>query len=120
MFPMPSPHLPSIAVRRALARLGSDLRDARLRRSLPADVVASRAFTTRPTLRRIEAGDPGVGVGIYAAVLQAMGLLDGLGALADPANDPTGQRLAAEALPERARIKRRKPRSQSTRPDSNG
>lgn len=120
MFPMPSPHFPSIAVRRALAKLGSDLRDARLRRSLPADVVASRAFTTRPTLRRIEAGDPGVGIGIYAAVLQAMGLLDGLGALADPANDLTGQRLAAEALPERARIKRRKPRSQSTRPDSNG
>ncbi|MBT2246392.1 helix-turn-helix domain-containing protein [Sphingobium sp. BHU LFT2] len=117
---MPSPHFPSIAVRRALAKLGSDLRDARLRRSLPADVVASRAFTTRPTLRRIEAGDPGVGIGIYAAVLQAMGLLDGLSALADPTNDPTGQRLSAEALPERARIKRRKPRSGSTRPDSNG
>lgn len=120
MFSMPSPHFPSIAVRRALAKLGSDLRDARLRRSLPADVVASRAFTTRPTLRRIEAGDPGVGIGIYAAVLQAMGLLDGLSALADPTNDPTGQRLSAEALPERARIKRRKPRSGSTRPDSNG
>lgn len=109
MFPMPSPHLPSIAVRRALAKLGSDLREARLRRSLPADVVANRAFTTRPTLRRIEAGDPGVGIGIYAAVLQAMGMLDGLGALADPGSDKTGQRLSAAALPERARIKRRKP-----------
>jgi len=117
---MPSPHLLSIAVRRALAKLGSDLRDARLRRSLPAEVVANRAFTTRPTLRRIEAGDPGVGIGIYAAVLQAMGLLDGLGTLADPINDPTGQRLSAEALPERARIKRRKPRSESARPNSNG
>jgi hypothetical protein len=100
--------LPSIAVRRALVKLGSDLREARLRRRLPADIVASRAFTTRPTLRRIEAGDPGVGVGIYAAVLQAMGMLDGLGALADPANDKTGQILSADALPERARIKRRK------------
>lgn len=108
MFPMPSPHLPSIAVRRALAKLGADLREARLRRSLPADVVASRAFTTRPTLRRIEAGDPGVGMGIYAAVLQAMGMLDGLGALADPASDKTGLILSAEALPKRARIKRRK------------
>lgn len=106
---MPSPHLPSIAVRRALKKLGSDLREARLRRSLPAEVVASRAFTTRPTLRRIETGDPGVGIGIYAAVLQAMGMLDGLGSLADPSNDKTGQLLSAEALPERARIKRRKP-----------
>jgi hypothetical protein len=100
--------LPSIAVRRALVKLGSDLREARLRRRLPADIVASRAFTTRPTLRRIEAGDPGVGIGIYAAVLQAMGMLDGLGALADPASDKTGQILSADALPERARIKRRK------------
>lgn len=108
MFPMPSPHMPSIAVRRALVKLGSDLREARLRRSLPADVVASRAFTTRPTLRRIEAGDPGVGIGIYAAVLQAMGMLDGLGVLADPGSDKTGQLLSADALPKRARIKRRK------------
>jgi hypothetical protein len=30
-------------------------------------------------LRRIEEGDAGVGIGIYAAVLQALGLLDGLG-----------------------------------------
>lgn len=108
MFPMPTPHLPSIAVRRALKKLGSDLREARLRRGLPADVVASRAFTTRPTLRRIEAGDPGVGIGIYAAVLQAMDMLDGVAALADPVNDKTGQLLSAAALPERARIKRRK------------
>ncbi|MEG8223487.1 hypothetical protein OSJ57_23210 [Sphingomonas sp. HH69] len=106
---MPSPYLPSIAVRRALAKLGSDLREARLRRSLPADVVANRAFTTRPTLRRIEAGHPGVGIGIYAAVLQAMGMLDGLGVLADPGSDKVGQRLSADALPKRARIKRRKP-----------
>jgi transcriptional regulator with XRE-family HTH domain len=105
---MPSLHLPSIAVRRALVKLGSDLREARLRRSLPAEVIASRAFTTRPTLRRIEAGDPGVGIGIYAAVLQAMGMLDGLGELADPMNDKTGLLLSAGALPQRARIKRRK------------
>jgi hypothetical protein len=115
MFPMPSPHLPSIAVRRALAKLGSDVREARLRRSLPADVIASRAFTTRPTLRRIEAGDPGVGIGIYAAVLQAMGMLDGLGMLADPASDKSGLLLSAEALPERARIKRRKASGQDDR-----
>jgi len=105
---MPSLHLPSIAVSRALAKLGSDVREARLRRSLPADVIARRAFTTRPTLRRIEAGDPGVGIGIYAAVLQAMGMLDGLGMLADPASDKAGLLLSADALPERARIKRRK------------
>jgi hypothetical protein len=49
--------------------------NGRKRSSVPAD----RAFTSsRSTLQRIQAGDPGVGIGIYAATLQALGLLDGL------------------------------------------
>lgn len=103
---MPSPHRPSLAVRRALRKLGLDIRDARRRRGLPASVVAERAFTSRPTLRRIEAGDHAVGIGIYAAVLQALGLLEGLGDLADPGRDATGLALAAEKLPERVRLRR--------------
>lgn len=104
---MPTPHLPSIVVRRTLRKLGADIREARLRRSLPAEVVAQRAFTSRPTLRKIESGDPGVGMGIYAAVLQSLGLLNGLADLADPVNDDTARKLLSENLPERARIKRR-------------
>lgn len=105
---MPTPHQPSIAIRRALRKLGHDIHDARRRRGLPAAVVAERAFTTRPTLRRIEAGDHRVGMGIYAAVLQALGLLDGLAEVADPSNDTVGLALASEALPERVRLRRRK------------
>ncbi|MCE3288058.1 MAG: hypothetical protein K0R83_70 [Caulobacter sp.] len=104
---MPTPHQPPFAVRRSLKKLGMDIKDARLRRALPAGVVAARAFTSRPTLQRVEAGDPGVGIGIYAGVLQALGLLDGLSELADPARDETGLRLAANALPQRARLPRR-------------
>ncbi|MFN3669569.1 MAG: helix-turn-helix domain-containing protein [Brevundimonas sp.] len=103
---MPTPHNVSHAVRRSLKKLGADIKAARLRRALPASVVAARAFTSRPTLQRIEAGDPGVGVGIYAAVLQALGLLDGLADLADPSRDETGLDLAAGALPRRARLPR--------------
>jgi hypothetical protein len=62
----------------------------------------------RPTLRRIEAGNHGVGMGIYAAVLQALGLLDGLTEVADPSNDAVGLSLSSEALPERVRLRRRK------------
>lgn len=36
-------------------------------------VVAERAFTSRSTLQRVEAGDTNVSVGIYAGVLQALG-----------------------------------------------
>jgi hypothetical protein len=61
--------------------------------------VAERAFTSRPTLRRIEAGDHGVGIGIYAAVLQALGFLDGLAQLADATRDAVGLALTAERLP---------------------
>ena len=100
---MPTPHHPPLAVRRALRKLGGDLRDARKRRGLTAEIVAERAFTTRPTLQKIEAGDDGVGVGIYAAVLNALGLLDHLGQVADPSTDHVGQQLAADALPTRVR-----------------
>ena len=102
---MPTPHQPSIAVRRTLRKLGRDIYDARRRRGLPAEVVAERAFTTRPTLRRIEAGDHSVGMGIYAAVLQALGLLEGLGEVAAPAKDSVGLALSSEALPERVRVR---------------
>ena len=71
-------------------------------------VVADRAFTSRSTLQRVEAGDPGVSIGIYAAVLQALGLIEGLSRLADPAMDLVGQRMADEALPKRVRLKTRK------------
>ena len=105
---MPTPHHPPAAVRRSLHKLGGDMRDARLRRRLPMAVVAERAFTSRSTLQRVEAGDPNVGVGIYAAVLQALGLLEGLGGVADPSRDSVGQAMAAAELPSRARMRRPK------------
>jgi len=69
-------------------------------------VVAERAFTSRSTLQRVEAGDTNVGIGIYAAVLLALGLLDGLGQLAEIGNDPVGQALASAELPKHVHLKR--------------
>jgi transcriptional regulator with XRE-family HTH domain len=105
-YPMATPHRPSLGVRRSLHKLGQDIRDARRRRGLPAAVVAQRAFTSRPSIRRIEAGDASVSIGIYAAVLQALGLLDGLSQLADPSRDVTGLAIASENLPERVHLRR--------------
>lgn len=90
-------------------QLGADIRDARRRRRLTMALVAERAFTSRSTLQRIEEGDPAVSIGIYAAVLHALGLLDGLGQLAGPLADSLGQALAAEALPKRIRLKHTAP-----------
>ena len=69
-------------------------------------VVAERAFTSRSTLQRVEAGDTGVSVGIYASVLQALGLLEGLSKVADIGNDSVGQALASAELPKRVHLKR--------------
>ena len=61
-------------------------------------VIAEREFTSRATLRRVEAGDSAVSIGIYAAVRQAPGLLDGLQEIADAA--PGYRRaVAASACP---------------------
>jgi len=103
---MPTPHHPPAAVRRILRKLGADIHDARRRRRLPMAVVAERAFTSRTTLQRVEAGDANVSIGIYAAVLQALGLLDGMGEIADISRDSVGQTLSSAALPERVRIRR--------------
>ena len=105
---MPTPHHPSAKARKALGKLGADIRDARRRRHLPMALVADRAFTSRATLHRVEQGDPSVSMGIYASVLQTLGLLEGLAALADPANDPMGRTLAEESLPKRVRLRERK------------
>ena len=103
---MPTAHNPPAAVRRALRKLGADIHDARRRRRLPMAVVAERAFTSRSTLQKVEAGDTSVSIGIYAAVLQALGLLDGLGEVADIRNDSVGQALATADMPKHIHLKR--------------
>jgi transcriptional regulator with XRE-family HTH domain len=103
---MPTPHRPPPSARRALRKLGSDIRDARLRRKLPMEIVAQRASTSRPTIWRIEKGDPSVSIGIVAAVLQALNLLERLADAADVAHDDVGQNISKEDLPKRAYLKR--------------
>lgn len=69
-------------------------------------VVAERAFTSRSTLQRVEAGDTKVSIGIYAGVLHALGLLDGLSLVADVSTDSVGQTLASADLPKHVHLKR--------------
>lgn len=68
---------------------------------LTAALLAERAFVSRPTLRRVEAGDPGVSMGTYASVLFALGMSDRLASIFDV--DPVGEALAQEMLPKRVR-----------------
>ncbi len=70
------------------------------------EIVAQRAATSRLTVARIEKGDPGVGMGIVAAVLQALDLLDRFENVADASTDEVGQFIALDELPKRARLRR--------------
>ncbi len=103
---MPTPHRPSPGVKRGLKKLGQDLREARLRRRLSAELVAERASTTRATLSKVEQGHPGVSMGIYASVLQAVGLLENLRDVADIRNDEVGRALIGDQLTPRRAPKR--------------
>lgn len=97
-----TPPLP-LPVKRALAKLGGDVRSARLRRRITAALMAERAFITRMTLRKVERGDPTVSLGIYATVLFILGLTPRLAELADARTDELGLALEEERLPQRIR-----------------
>ncbi len=59
-----------------LKTMGEQIKLARLRRSLSAELVAERAGISRASLWKVEKGDPSVAMGIYAAVLHALNNLD--------------------------------------------
>jgi hypothetical protein len=61
--------------------------------------MADRVQISRPTLRRLETGDPGVGIGIYETALYVLGMVEQLSELADIANDSVGRQIATEELP---------------------
>jgi transcriptional regulator with XRE-family HTH domain len=97
-----------IPARRALGKLGADLRAARQRRRITMQLMAERALISAPTLGRVEAGDPGVSLGIYASVLFVLGMVDRLGDLVDARTDPYVLDLDEERLPQRVRTPARK------------
>ena len=86
--------------------LGQRLKDARLRRRFSMETVCSRADISRPTLYKVEKGDPSVAFGIYVQVLRVLGLVESLSLIAK--EDVLGRRLQDESLPRRKRAPRRK------------
>lgn len=77
----------------ALEKLGADLAVARLRRKESLASWATRMGVTVPTLMRMEAGEPGVGIGIYATALWLIGRDGALAELAAPAHDQGAMEL---------------------------
>ena len=88
-----------IPVRRALKKLGADIRDARRRRRIRTAIMAERSLISRVTLNKVEKGDPSVSLGIYATVLFVLGMTERLAEL----DDAIGLSLEDEWLPQRIR-----------------
>lgn len=72
-------------------------------------MMAQRAFIGRNTVARVERGDPGVSMGIYATALFVLGMADRVAELAAPASDRVGLSLEEDRLPQRVRSSRRGP-----------
>ena len=104
-----------IPVFRALTKLGQDIKDARRRRRIPVAVLAQRASISRTTLSKVERGDPGVSLRIFATVLFVLGMIERLSDLADPRHDTVGLELAEQLLPKRIRLSSKKPSKHTNR-----
>lgn len=64
------------ATENILETMGEQIKLARLRRDLSAELVAERAGISRTSLWKVESGSPAVAIGIYAVVLHALGGMD--------------------------------------------
>jgi transcriptional regulator with XRE-family HTH domain len=88
---------------RAAQTIGDQLRTWRKLQGLTAEQVCQRAGISRPTLRKLEHGDPGVSFEAFLNVLRALGRLDSLTTALDPYESELGRARADMALPERVR-----------------
>ena len=100
-------HLLVPRVRRLLTGFGNQLKLARLRRRYSTEVVAQRAGITRPTLSKIEQGDPSVSLGAYVRVMQALRLEGDIAKLA--ADDVLGRKLQDAEITPKLRAPKRAP-----------
>lgn len=85
-----------------LIQMGEQIRLARLRRHLSAELIAERAGLSRMTLSNIEKGSPSVAIGSYAAVLHALNGMD-KDLLLVAKDDELGRKLQDLELPTRRR-----------------
>lgn len=85
-----------------LETMGAQIKAARLRRKIPADLVAERAGVSRATVWAIENGSPSVCIGMYAAVLHALNNMDS-DFLLIAKDDELGRKLEELDIPSRKR-----------------
>ncbi|MCK4303148.1 MAG: helix-turn-helix domain-containing protein [Candidatus Eisenbacteria sp.] len=89
-----------------LSLYGERVRTARVRRRWSLAGLAERIGVERRTIARLEAGNPGVGVGVFLTALWVLGLGDTAQDVAIPDADKVGAFLDRQRQPKRVRPKR--------------
>jgi transcriptional regulator with XRE-family HTH domain len=92
----------------SLKQLGARLREVRLKRNESQQVFAARIGVSRPTLNKMEVGDPTVQLGFWAAALDVLGRAEEFKALLAPPED-----LFAKYEQTRQPVRRRAPRKRT-------
>lgn len=87
----------------AAVDIGEHLSSTRRLMRLTQQQVAERADISRSTLRRLEHGDPAVGLAHVLAVAQALGAMDRVVTAFDPLETDLGRARAHLTLPKRVR-----------------
>ena len=90
-----------------LEQMGLQIKYARLRRKISAEIVAERAGISRATLCAIEKGSPSVAMGCYAAVLHALNYMD-KDLLLVAKDDELGRKLQDLDLHVQKRVRKKK------------
>ena len=98
---------PPFDIEMTLKKLGGHLRKARIRRQLTIAQVAQKIGTGVRSVSDAESGKLTSGIGTYAALLWAYGLLGDLQKVADPLSDAEGLALAGHREGERSRRRKR-------------
>ncbi|MGD0958656.1 MAG: helix-turn-helix transcriptional regulator [Methylomonas sp.] len=95
----------SYIVCHALKKLGGDLKDARRRRRIKAELMAERLSVTRSTLNRMEKGELGVCMGTYLTAVYSLEAdkLNEFVNLFSREKDVLGQAISDRELPQRIR-----------------
>lgn len=93
----------SARTRRQAQTLGERLVEWRKLQDLTAEQVAQRAGVSKPTLWKLEAGDPGVSIGVLLDVARALGITDFILEAVDPLQTDLGKARAGQSLPKRVR-----------------
>jgi len=87
--------------------MGGQIKMARLRRRISAELSAERAGISRATLWAVEKGSPSVSFGIYAAVLHSLNGMD-KDLLLIAKDDEFGRKLQDLELPTRKRAPKKR------------